>query len=102
MVEFVVYWIVSGSKSYIGATHCVERRLRQHNREIKGGAKRTATDTPWKIQRVIRGFKTWQECLQFEYTFKHQCKAFGYSRSQRQRALAAALAQPRWALLSMA
>jgi predicted GIY-YIG superfamily endonuclease len=38
-----VYLLQSNKKTYIGATVNLQRRLRQHNREIKGGAKYTTS-----------------------------------------------------------
>ena len=52
----------SGQQTYVGATVDLDHRLRQHNKEIKGGAKATS------IQ--VEGFPTWQAALQFEWRFK--------------------------------
>lgn len=71
MSSFYVYWISSGSSTYIGATVDPTRRLRQHNGEIQGGAARTRNRGPWKFQCVISGFRTWKEALQFEWAFKY-------------------------------
>lgn len=72
MVNYV-YWIVSGRKSYIGATVDPIRRLRQHNGEIKGGARRTS-GFQWKFCCIIRGFRTWREALMFEWAAKYYSK----------------------------
>ena len=42
-MDYYCYFLynVSNKKNYIGITNNVTRRLRQHNKEIKGGAKYT-------------------------------------------------------------
>ena len=67
---FFVYWIRSGTRHYIGATVDPKRRLRQHNRELLGGAKKTRKG-PWYFHLIISGFRTWREALQFEWAFKY-------------------------------
>ena len=57
--------------TYIGATTDVDRRLKQHNKELKGGAKYTSKYTNWKFLFIIGGFKTKQEALQCEWKLKH-------------------------------
>jgi structure-specific endonuclease subunit SLX1 len=70
-----VYLLVSTSGStYIGSTIDLDRRLRQHNKEIKGGAKLTAIKVGkgeiWKRHCYVKGFPKWQTCLQFEWRWK--------------------------------
>ena len=60
--------------TYVGATVDLERRLRQHNKEIKGGAIATTTrvikgDT-WIRAAYVQGFPDWQAALQFEWRWK--------------------------------
>ena len=60
--------------TYVGATVDLERRLRQHNKEIKGGATATSTrvikgDT-WIRAAYVQGFPDWQAALQFEWRWK--------------------------------
>jgi structure-specific endonuclease subunit SLX1 len=60
--------------TYVGATVDLERRLRQHNKEIKGGAVATTTrvikgDT-WIRAAYVQGFPDWQAALQFEWRWK--------------------------------
>ena len=57
-------------KVYIGATVDVDRRLRQHNREIKGGAKATRNHT-WRRMCYVSSFPDWQSALQFEWRWKN-------------------------------
>jgi structure-specific endonuclease subunit SLX1 len=60
--------------TYVGATVDLDRRLRQHNKEIKGGAHATGTkvakgDT-WIRAAHVAGFPDWQAALQFEWRWK--------------------------------
>jgi predicted GIY-YIG superfamily endonuclease len=58
-------------RTYIGATVNLQRRLRQHNKELKGGARRTsARPGEWYRVCYVRGFNSWQEALQFEWRWK--------------------------------
>jgi structure-specific endonuclease subunit SLX1 len=60
--------------TYVGATVDLDRRLRQHNKEIKGGAHATgikvAQGCTWIRTAHISGFPDWQAALQFEWRFK--------------------------------
>jgi predicted GIY-YIG superfamily endonuclease len=72
---FFVYLLVSTrGTTYVGATISLQRRLRQHNRELKGGAKITgrAVEKGAKWSRVcyVTGFLTWKCALQFEWKWK--------------------------------
>jgi structure-specific endonuclease subunit SLX1 len=74
-MSFFVYLLVSSSGStYIGATVNLEHRLRQHNKEIKGGAKATSIKVEqgelWERAAYISGFPDWQAALQFEWRWK--------------------------------
>jgi structure-specific endonuclease subunit SLX1 len=75
MSESFVYLLVSTSgKTYVGATIDLNRRLRQHNREIKGGAHATSVKVQqgetWIRAAHVSGFPDWQAALQFEWRFK--------------------------------
>jgi structure-specific endonuclease subunit SLX1 len=70
-----VYLLVSSSgATYVGATVDLERRLRQHNKEIKGGAHATgakvAQGEVWLRAAHVSGFPDWQAALQFEWRWK--------------------------------
>ena len=60
--------------TYVGATVDLDRRLRQHNKEIKGGAHATgikvAKGCTWIRAAHVSGFPDWQAALQFEWRFK--------------------------------
>jgi predicted GIY-YIG superfamily endonuclease len=82
MNDFFVYLLqCSDNSTYVGATVDLDHRLRQHNKEIKGGAvatsrKVTAGHT-WKRICHIRGFPDWNSALQFEWAFKYYSRKFG-------------------------
>ncbi len=61
-------------RAYVGYTTNPTRRLRQHNREIKGGAGRTSGRS-WKLVVVVSGFKTRLEALRFEWMLQHPYKS---------------------------
>lgn len=56
-------------KTYVGFSTDVNRRLRQHNGELQGGAKATRVGV-WKRICLITGFPTHQSALQFEWKWK--------------------------------
>jgi structure-specific endonuclease subunit SLX1 len=62
------------SATYVGATVDLDHRLRQHNKELVGGAKATsikvAQGLRWNRVLYIAGFPDWQAALQFEWRFK--------------------------------
>ena len=74
--KFFVYLLESSSKraTYVGATVNPERRLRQHNKELVGGAHatgaRVAHGESWRMVCHISEFPTWNAALQFEWRFK--------------------------------
>ena len=70
-----VYLLVStNGNTYVGATVDSDRRLRQHNKEIKGGAHATgmkvAQGEVWTRAAHVSGFPDWQAALQFEWRWK--------------------------------
>ena len=92
--KYFVYWIVADRRSYIGATVNPQKRLRQHNRQISGGARRTRGKL-WHFHCVLSGFRTWREALQCEWSFKHisrNCRGIESRRS----ALETLLQKERW------
>jgi structure-specific endonuclease subunit SLX1 len=74
--SFFVYLLEASDKSstYVGATIDVDRRLRQHNKEISGGAHATAIKVnqgkSWNRVCYIKGFPDWKSALQFEWRWK--------------------------------
>jgi structure-specific endonuclease subunit SLX1 len=76
-----VYLLVStNGNTYVGATVDLERRLRQHNKEIKGGAHATGIKVSqgetWERAAHVSGFPNWQAALQFEWRWKHLSRKF--------------------------
>ena len=81
MSNAYVYLLTSSNNStYIGATIDLERRLRQHNKEIKGGAHATgikvSNGETWIRALHIGGFPDWKTALQFEWRFKQLSRTF--------------------------
>ena len=62
------------NQTYIGATIDPDRRLRQHNKEISGGAKATAIRVSqgltWKRGCYITNIPEWRSALQIEWRWK--------------------------------
>lgn len=60
--------------TYVGATIDVDRRLRQHNKEIKGGAHATGSKVNhgevWQRVCYVSNFPDWTAALQFEWRWK--------------------------------
>lgn len=74
-MSFYVYLLVSSKNAtYVGATVDLERRLRQHNKEIKGGAHATGMKVEkgevWSRAAHVKGFPDWPAALQFEWRWK--------------------------------
>jgi structure-specific endonuclease subunit SLX1 len=73
--EFFVYLLLSSNGStYVGATINLHRRLDQHNKFLKGGAKATTNCVErgeiWIRAAHVKNFPTWQSALQFEWRWK--------------------------------
>lgn len=72
MDAWACYIIKNDKYTYVGVSNNVEKRLRAHNGEIKGGAKYTTSKgSGWKHICIIRGFPTKIESLQFEWALKN-------------------------------
>ena len=74
MSYFVYLLLASDNSTYLGATIDLDRRLRQHNKEIKGGAFITGNKVLkgeiWIRVAHVEGFPDWQSALQFEWRWK--------------------------------
>lgn len=74
-MSFFVYLLESTDGStYVGATVDLDHRLRQHNKEIKGGAFATSAKVVagqiWRRVCHVAGFPDWPAALQFEWRWK--------------------------------
>ena len=70
--KYYVYILESSYKAatYVGATINLDHRLRQHNKELAGGAHATsvkvAQGSSWHRVCHVSGFPDWSAALQFE------------------------------------
>ena len=83
-MSFFVYILLSSDNcTYVGATVDLERRLRQHNKEIKGGAFATGAKVSngqiWVRVAHVENFPDWQAALQFEWRLKHLSRKISLS-----------------------
>ena len=73
--EYTEWWVYvllseANGQTYVGVTVDVERRLRQHNGEIVGGAKRTHRGRPWKLAKKHGPMLDRSEAQVIEYELK--------------------------------
>lgn len=68
------YLLYTNNKTYIGATVDINKRLRQHNMEISGGAKFTKSQVingyNWERICYITNIPEWRSALQIEWRWK--------------------------------
>ena len=67
---YLVYLLKSDKYSYVGMTNDFTRRLRQHNKEIKGGARYTSKRDTWYPVLIIDGFQDMRSAMQCERRLK--------------------------------
>ncbi|KAG6628289.1 hypothetical protein I3843_14G006400 [Carya illinoinensis] len=71
--SWCVYLILSTNapiKTYVGVTTDFNRRLKQHNGELRGGAKASRAGRPWICACIIQGYKDQSEACEFESKWK--------------------------------
>jgi len=73
-MSFVYFIESTNGSTYIGATVNLDKRIRQHNKEIKGGAKATSIKVEqgevWKYICYVENFPNYNEALKFEWRWK--------------------------------
>lgn len=92
---YLLATVIEPSKTYVGATTDVARRLKQHNGELSGGAIATST-VPGGWYRVcyVSGFESKREALRFEWWWKRRsAKLHGKPLERRQKALDAMISE---------
>jgi len=70
--EWWVYLLQSTRlrRSYIGIAINVDRRLRQHNGDLAGGARSTRSGRPWTVARRLGPFPDRSTASRVEYAWK--------------------------------
>lgn len=72
MNEWYFYLLQNQNCTYAGVSPDPQRRLRQHNKELKGGAKYTTSKpSTWSPLCFVQGFPSKIEAMQFEWAVKH-------------------------------
>ena len=92
---YLLATVMPPSKTYVGATLDVDRRLKQHNGQLAGGARATST-VPGGWYRVcyVSGFENQREALRFEWWWKRRsAKLRGTPLERRQAALEAMISE---------
>lgn len=59
------------NSTYNGYTNNLKKRLREHNGDIKGGARATRGKGPWVYIVIWTGYQTRNEALSCEWRIKH-------------------------------
>ena len=78
--SYVYLLVSSDDATYVGATVDLDHRLRQHNKEIKGGAHATSIKVNrgeiWTRACHVSGFPDWRSALQFEWRWKQLARKY--------------------------
>lgn len=71
-MSWTLYVLSSASHpaTYVGIALDVERRLRQHNGELRGGARFTRAGRPWALAASYGPYDSRGEALRAEYQLK--------------------------------
>ena len=67
---YVLQSVHNAGRSYVGVTNDLMRRLRQHNGELRGGARYTKRDT-WNFYAIFR-LNSRKDALSLEWKVKHR------------------------------
>lgn len=74
--NWAVYLLTNGTRTYVGSTTDVHRRLRQHNGEIRGGA-RSTRGGKWRLAASLTGFSNRSEACRWERILKCRARGLG-------------------------
>lgn len=97
MSDWKFYIIENKGCTYAGVSPDPVRRLRQHNGEIKGGAKyTTGKGCGWEHICLISGFKDKIQAMQFEWAVKHVAPRNAGGLQMRIKKLYSVLKSMRW------
>jgi len=77
------------TSTYVGFTVSPARRIRQHNRELEGGAAATDANKPWEMLCVLHGFSSASSALSFEWAWQH-----AYSSAKTRECMAELIGEP--------
>ncbi len=73
-MSYLVYVLSSQTNThltYCGSTNNFDRRIKQHNGLLSGGAKYTHKARPWDYLFLVKGFQSKNQALSFEWQMKH-------------------------------
>ncbi len=96
-----VFYLVENiynKRTYAGVSPTPERRLRQHNGELAGGAKYTTSHDPggWRHICLVTGFQNKIQSMQFEWAVKHAAPRNLGGKAARLKKLTAVMEKERW------
>jgi putative endonuclease len=73
-MNYCYFLFTENNQTYIGSTTNLDRRLRQHNMELSGGAKYTSIKAKqgltWNRACYLEGIPEWRSALQIEWRWK--------------------------------
>jgi len=68
---YVLVSCATPTRSYVGVTNNIARRLRQHNGAICGGARYTKGSRPWRVHAMFQ-LASRHDALSLEWKVKHR------------------------------
>lgn len=74
--RWAIYLISNGNRTYVGSTTDVNRRLRQHNGELTGGA-RSTRGYKWELICYVSGFENRSVACRWEKLVKSRAVGLG-------------------------
>jgi len=69
-MPWTVYLLACTTRTYVGITTDLSRRLAQHNGRSRGGAKSTRAGGPWQVRATWGPFESRSEALRVECSVK--------------------------------